>query len=32
LTLVTLAALVPVIRLINRFVPWLAGKKLKAQS
>ena len=27
LTLVTLAALVPVIRLINRFVPWLAGKK-----
>ena len=30
LTLVTIAALVPVILLINRFVPWLAGKKLKA--
>ena len=30
LTLVTLAALVPVIRVINRFVPWLAGKKVKS--
>ena len=30
LTLVTIAALVLVILLINRFTPWLAGKKLKA--
>lgn len=27
LTLVTLAALVPAILLINRFIPWLAGKR-----
>ena len=27
LTLVTLAALVPVIRFINRFAPWLTGKR-----
>jgi fucose 4-O-acetylase-like acetyltransferase len=30
LTLVTIAALVPVILLINRFTPWLAGKRLSA--
>lgn len=30
LTLMTLAILVPVILLINRFVPWLAGKKVKS--
>ena len=30
LTLVMIAALVPVILLINRFTPWLAGKRLSA--
>lgn len=30
LTLVTIAALVPVILLINRFTPWLAGKRFSA--
>lgn len=30
LTLVTIAALVPVILLINKFTPWLAGKRFSA--